>query len=105
MGGETEAPEAVDGFGVDGYQFDTNWDGSQAEPHEPSDNEPKSTEDDADLERPVIERLQALVVTMKERRHDSHGRIPKELLQELQRLRTSGGMSSIKLGRSPRKRD
>jgi len=48
--------------------FDTNW------------------EDDAELERPVIERLQALVVTMKGCHDDRHGWIPKKLLQEPQRI-------------------
>lgn len=57
-----------------------------AEPREPSDNEPKLTGTDVGLERPVIQRLQALVLNMKERQDKKHGRVPKKLFQELKEI-------------------
>lgn len=61
-------------------------DTADGEPREASDHEPNLNETDVDLERPVIQSLQTLVLNMKERWDKRRGRVSKKLFQELKEI-------------------
>lgn len=63
-----------------------NLDTADGEPREASDHEPNLNETDVDLERPVIQSLQTLVLNMKERWDKRRGRVSKKLFQELKEI-------------------
>lgn len=77
-----------------------NLDTADGEPREASDHEPNLNETDVDLERPVIQSLQTLVLNMKERWDKRRGRVSKKLFQELKEKNTDGLGFPVKLVRA-----